>query len=85
MSVFSDNLSKLVAQDENVTAAAARIGVNRSQINRYKSGAQRPTVDVLIKICKAYGTDERIISRSLSDLAAEKNAIYGLIDRLPGE
>ena len=75
MTIFTDNLAKLIEEDESVSASAARIGINRTQFNRYRSGEALPQPEALTRICRAYGVDERILSVPLADLAAEKALI----------
>ena len=76
--IFAQNLRKLSATDPSVTQAAKRCGINRTQFNRYRSGASAPSPDALLRICKAYRTDERILTRPLADLQAEAMLISDL-------
>ena len=71
-SIFAQNLAALLAQEENKTEAAARMGVNRGQLNKYQNGKQKPSIDVVGRICKHYGVDERILSMPLAEILAER-------------
>ena len=71
LEIFAQNLRKLSATDASVTLAAERCGINRTQFNRYRAGVSMPLPDALLRICKAYNTDERILTRPLADLQAE--------------
>lgn len=71
--VFAKNLEMLIQRDESVSASARRMGINRSQLNRYRSGRSLPRPDALARICATYGVDERILSQPLANLTFSEN------------
>lgn len=86
--VFSRNLMVLVEREKSVSEAARRLRISRSQLNRFLSGETYPRPDILQRICQHFGTDARILTTSLKDLAkpaapASHLAILpGLVDDL---
>lgn len=53
MSVFSERLKELRGTESQSSFAAA-IGINRVQYAKYESGTNSPSVDALIRICRAH-------------------------------
>ena len=66
-SVFGTNLRLLAAKEVSVTALCARLGINRTQFNRYLSGETFPRPDVLYRICTYFGVDARILLEPLEN------------------
>jgi transcriptional regulator with XRE-family HTH domain len=59
--VLSDNLRKLMGSRPNVSDDCRKMGLNRTQFNRYLSGESYPRPEVLAKICAYYQTDANIL------------------------
>ncbi|MDJ0949712.1 MAG: helix-turn-helix transcriptional regulator [Alphaproteobacteria bacterium] len=55
---FAQNLRSLVGYYKSVAEVCRRIGINRSQFNKYLSGTSRPSRHVLQKICDFFGVEE---------------------------
>ncbi|MFC2967186.1 helix-turn-helix domain-containing protein [Acidimangrovimonas pyrenivorans] len=64
-SVFGTNLRRLAAAEESVTALCAKLGINRTQFNRYLAGETFPRPDVLDRICRYFDVDARILLEPL--------------------
>ena len=58
--IFARNLRILIG-DRSVSHIAREIGINRTQFNRYLTGETSPQVDVLLRICRHFGTDANIL------------------------
>ncbi|MFN4155975.1 MAG: helix-turn-helix domain-containing protein [Paracoccaceae bacterium] len=68
--ILGDNLRKLCSDTPSISALCRTIGVNRTQFNRYLTGAAFPRPDVLFRICRHFGVDANILLRRLSEPAA---------------
>lgn len=85
---FARNLTILVDRERSVSEAARKLRISRSQLNRFLSGETYPRPDILHRICEHFGTDARILTHRLADLAkpvasAPATAILpGLVDDL---
>lgn len=58
--IFARNLRILIGT-RSVSRIAREIGINRTQFNRYLTGETLPQVEVLLRICRAFGTDANIL------------------------
>lgn len=68
--IFGANLRLLCSDAGSITALTARLGINRTQFNRYLSGESFPRPDVLDRICRHFGVDARILTTPLDRMAA---------------
>lgn len=65
-SVFGRNLKELAARESSVSSLCTRLGINRTQFNRYLAGETFPRPDVLHRICNYFEVDARILLEPLS-------------------
>lgn len=65
-SMFGQNLRQLVAGEHSVAELCRRLGINRSQFNRYLQGEAFPRPDLLHRICTHFGVDARILLEPLT-------------------
>lgn len=86
--VFARNLNSLVDKERSVSEAARKLRISRSQLNRFLSGETYPRPDILQRICEHFGTDARILTHRLADLAKPQvkgpatAVLPGLVDDL---
>lgn len=66
--IFGRNLRSLIAGAGSVSEVCTRIGVNRTQFNRYLNAEAFPRPDVLHRICQHFGVDARILLEPLPDI-----------------
>ena len=66
--IFGQNLQRLCAQGPSVSAICRKIGINRTQFNRYLTGDSFPRPDVLERICLHFNVDARILLRPLDQI-----------------
>lgn len=66
--VFGDNLRTLSRDYPSISELTRRLGINRTQFNRYLSGESFPRPDVLDRICGFFGVDARILLDRVQDL-----------------
>lgn len=59
--MFGANLRKLARQHASISDLSRRLGINRTQLNRYLSGESFPRPDVLERICTFFDVDARIL------------------------
>ncbi|TNJ44068.1 helix-turn-helix domain-containing protein [Phaeobacter sp. B1627] len=59
--VFGENLRRLSRDYPSISELSRRLGINRTQFNRYISGESFPRPDVLDRICSFFGVDARIL------------------------
>lgn len=70
-SVFGRNLRRLCAGEASVSDLCRRIGINRTQFNRYLTGEAFPRPDVLARICAHFSVDARILLEPLDALKSD--------------
>lgn len=70
--IFGRNLRLLIAGAGSVSAVCGRLGINRTQFNRYLSGEAFPRPDVLHRICQFFGVDGRILLEPLADIRKDQ-------------
>ncbi|MDP3340181.1 helix-turn-helix domain-containing protein [Frigidibacter sp.] len=63
--MFGHNLRQLVAGEPTVADLCRRLGINRSQFNRYLQGEAFPRPDILHRICAHFRVDARILLEPL--------------------
>lgn len=68
-SMFGDNLRILSQKYASISDLSRRLGINRTQLNRYLSGESFPRPDVLDRICTFFGVDARILLEPVDSLA----------------
>jgi transcriptional regulator with XRE-family HTH domain len=71
-SVFGRNLRLLIAGAGSVSSVCNRLGINRTQFNRYLGGEAFPRPDVLHRICLFFGVDGRILLEPLSEIRKDQ-------------
>ncbi len=59
--MFGANLRQLARQYRSISDLSRKLGINRTQFNRYLSGESFPRPDVLDRICGFFGVDARIL------------------------
>jgi len=75
--VFGQNLRHLSKEHRSIAALCRKLGINRTQFNRYLSGESFPRPDVLHKICRFFDVDARIL---LEPVASIRNPNESLLD-----
>ena len=68
-SVFGENLRRLSQDQPSITVLASKLGINRTQFNRYLSGESFPRPDILARICAYFDLDARILLEPLAEMA----------------
>ncbi len=66
--MFGSNLRQLARQHPSVSALCRKLGINRTQFNRYLAGESFPRPDVLDRICRFFDIDARIVLEPLNDI-----------------
>lgn len=66
--ILSKNLRQLIG-GSNVSQMARDMAINRTQFNRYLSGANHPRPEILAKICAYFGVDGNIVLAPLPEHA----------------
>lgn len=86
---FGANLRQLTERAGSVSETCRRLGINRTQFNRYLNGEAFPRPDVLARICTYFDVDANIMIRPLSEVSLSLNpllaSLHRLADPLPGE
>lgn len=67
--IFGENLRLLAQDHSSITILASKLGINRTQFNRYLSGESFPRPDILARICAFFDLDARILLEPLADIA----------------
>lgn len=58
--IFARNLRILIGP-RSVSRIARDVGINRTQFNRYLTGETLPKAELLLRICRFFGTDANIL------------------------
>jgi transcriptional regulator with XRE-family HTH domain len=66
--MFGANLRILARQYPSISELSRRLGINRTQFNRYLSGESFPRPDVLDRICTFFDMDARILLEPVDTL-----------------
>lgn len=69
--IFGQNLRILCAGQPPVAELCRRIGINRTQFNRYLAGEAFPRPDVLQRICSHFGVDARILLEPIAGIRSD--------------
>lgn len=72
-SMFGENLRRLARGYPSVSELCRRLGINRTQFNRYLGGESFPRPDVLDRICRFFKVDARILLKPLDEIETPGN------------
>lgn len=75
--MFGANLRVLSKQYPSISELSRRLGINRTQFNRYLSGESFPRPDVLDRICSFFDVDARILLEPVGALANKGQVLSG--------
>lgn len=76
-SMFGANLRQLARQQPSISELSRRLGINRTQFNRYLSGESFPRPDVLDRICRFFDVDARILLHPVETLNTRSDILTG--------
>lgn len=69
--VFGQNLRVLCEGESSISDLCRRIGINRTQFNRYLGGEAFPRPDILQRICAHFSVDARILLEPIAQIRAD--------------
>ena len=75
--MFGENLRVLAKKYPSISELSRRLGINRTQFNRYLSGESFPRPDVLDRICSFFKVDARILLEPGSALEDSGQTLNG--------
>lgn len=75
--MFGTNLRHLAQQYPSVSELARRLGINRTQFNRYMSGESFPRPDILDRICNFFKVDARILLEPVASITPQGQILNG--------
>ena len=75
--MFGANLKRLARDYPSISELARRLGINRTQFNRYLSGESFPRPDVLSRICTFFDVDARILLEPVENLGRGDDPLTG--------
>jgi transcriptional regulator with XRE-family HTH domain len=75
--MFGENLRRLSQQYSSISDLSRRLGINRTQFNRYLSGESFPRPDVLDRICDFFDVDARILLDPVDEIANRGDLLQG--------
>ncbi len=73
--MFGANLRVLSRQYASISDLSRRLGINRTQLNRYLSGESFPRPDVLDRICTFFNVDARILLEPVDTLTTNTQVL----------
>ncbi|MEM6339869.1 MAG: helix-turn-helix transcriptional regulator [Pseudomonadota bacterium] len=75
--MFGANLRLLSSKYQSVSDLSRRLGINRTQYNRYLSGESFPRPDVLARICEFFDVDARVLLEPVGNMRDVHDPITG--------
>lgn len=75
--MFGANLRQLSRQYRSISELSRKLGINRTQFNRYLSGESFPRPDVLDRICRFFEVDARILLDPVDSLSKAGQVVNG--------
>lgn len=75
--MFGANLRHLAQQYPSISELSRRLGINRTQFNRYMSGESFPRPDVLDRICCFFDVDARILLEPVDTVGKQDKILHG--------
>ena len=76
-SMFGANLRVLAQPYPSISELARRLGINRTQFNRYLSGESFPRPDVLARICTFFKVDARVLLEPVDSIGRGNDPLTG--------
>jgi len=73
--MFGANLRKLSAGYDSISDLSRKLGINRTQFNRYLSGESFPRPDVLARMCSFFQVDARVLLEPVDNIGAGDDPI----------
>lgn len=73
--MFGANLRVLSRNYASISDLSRRLGINRTQLNRYLSGESFPRPDVLDRICSFFDVDARILLEPVGTLTRKRSVL----------
>ena len=73
--MFGANLRQLAADHPSISELARKLGINRTQFNRYLSGESFPRPDVLARICRFFQIDARVLLEPVTEISLNQDPI----------
>ncbi len=75
--MFGANLRTLASGYPSISELARRLGINRTQFNRYLAGDSFPRPDVLARICDFFEVDARVLLDPVGSFEAAESVLTG--------
>jgi transcriptional regulator with XRE-family HTH domain len=75
--MFGANLRLLASAYPSISELTRRLGINRTQFNRYLTGESFPRPDVLDRICRFFDVDARILLEPVDALPRHSTILNG--------
>ena len=73
--VFGENLRELATDYDSISDLSRRLGINRTQFNRYLSGESFPRPDVLARVCAFFDVDARVLLEPVNEIGSDTDPI----------
>jgi len=73
--MFGANLRQLSARYPSISELSRRLGINRTQFNRYLAGESFPRPDVLARICQFFDVDARVLLEPVDQISTGQDPI----------
>jgi transcriptional regulator with XRE-family HTH domain len=74
-SMFGANLRALAADYTSISELSRRLGINRTQFNRYLAGESFPRPDVLARMCSFFDVDARVLLEPVAEIGKGQDPI----------
>ena len=75
--MFGTNLRHLAQNYPSISELSRRLGINRTQFNRYMSGESFPRPDILDRICTFFEVDARILLEPVGTIGRQGQILNG--------
>lgn len=74
-SMFGANLRTLAADYPSISELSRKLGINRTQFNRYLAGESFPRPDVLARMCSFFDVDARVLLEPVAEIGRGEDPI----------
>lgn len=73
--MFGANLRKLSEEYDSISDLSRKLGINRTQFNRYLAGESFPRPDVLARVCAFFKVDARVLLEPVEEIGSVEDPI----------
>jgi transcriptional regulator with XRE-family HTH domain len=73
--IFSMNFSELMSRGHSIASLSRDLDIQRTQLCRFLNGQSIPRPDALLRICRFFDVDARILTHRLAEIPSPQNQV----------